>query len=61
MIVTNVNDPEARLRSYEILAGKGARTIRFELHCGYCGGHGNPSCVKQHRITTKPFAFRMPE
>jgi hypothetical protein len=49
------------VRSHEILPGKGARTIRFELHGGYCGGHGNPSCIKAHRITAKPFAFTMPQ
>jgi hypothetical protein len=50
-----------RVRSYEILPGEGARTIRFELHGSYCGGHGNPSCVKERRITAKPFGFEMPE
>jgi hypothetical protein len=49
------------VRSYEILAGEGARTIRFELHGGYCGGHGNPSCIKEKRISAKPFAFKMPD
>jgi hypothetical protein len=50
-----------RVRSYEILPGEGARTIRFELHGSYCGGHGNPSCVKERPITAKPFGFEMPE
>jgi hypothetical protein len=49
------------VRYYEILPGEGARSIRFELHGGYCGGHGNPSCVKVHRITAKPFEFKMPQ
>ena len=36
------------------------RTIGFELHGGYCGGHGTPSCNKQHKITAAPFDFKMP-
>ncbi len=46
---------------YEILPGIGARTIRFQLHGGYCGGHGVPSCFKNHRITSRPFKFVMPQ
>lgn len=53
------------VRNYEILpkpANAGAaRTIRFELHGGYCGGHGSPSCFREKRITARPFAFRMPQ
>ena len=49
------------VREYEVLPGNGARTIRFGLHGGYCGGHGNPSCVKTHRITGQPFKFVMPQ
>jgi len=49
------------VRNYEILPGKGPRTIRFELHGGFCGGHGNPSCFKEKRITAKPFEFKMPQ
>ena len=52
---------DGQVRSYEILPGKPARTIRFELHGGYCGGHGNPSCIKTQRITAKPFEFKMPQ
>jgi hypothetical protein len=50
-----------RVRSYEILPGERARTVRFELHGSYCGGHGSPSCVKERRITAKPFGFEMPK
>ena len=50
-----------RVRAYEILAGEVARIIRFELHGSYCGGHGNPSCIKEYRITAKPFEFKMPK
>lgn len=39
----------------------GPRTIRFELHGAFCGGHGSPSCIREKRITTKPFEFRMPK
>jgi hypothetical protein len=52
---------EQWVRDYEILPGKGARTIRFTLHGGYCGGHGNPSCMRTHRVTTRPFGFAMPD
>ena len=47
-----------RVRGYEILPGKGARTIRFDMHGGYCGTYGAAECVKQKRITDKPFAYR---
>ena len=49
------------VRSYEVLPGKGARSIRFEMHGGYCGGHGSERCVKTHRVTVKPFGFAMPD
>jgi hypothetical protein len=52
---------EQQVRDYVVLPGRGARTIRFTLHGGYCGGHGNPSCIKTHRITSQPFKFIMPE
>jgi len=52
---------DGHVRVYEILPGEGARTIRFALHGGHCGGHGNPSCIKEHRITAKPFEFKMPK
>jgi hypothetical protein len=48
------------VRDYEILPGTGARNIRFELHGGYCGGHGVPSCFKTHSITLQPFQLIMP-
>jgi len=51
----------ARVRTYEILPGEGAKTIRFMLHGTYCGGHGNPSCPKEHKITAKPFVFKEPK
>jgi hypothetical protein len=55
-----------RVGDYEILPRRnpkshGASTIRFQLHGGYCGGHGNPSCFREHRITATPFEFKMPE
>ena len=52
---------EQQVRDYEVVPGSGARTIRFTLHGGYCGGHGNPSCIKTHRITPQPFKFTMPK
>jgi hypothetical protein len=50
-----------RVRGYEIKPGRGARTIRFQLHGTYCGGHGNPSCYKTRRITGKTFALKEPQ
>jgi hypothetical protein len=52
---------EQWVRDYEILPSHGARMIRFTLHGGYCGGHGNPSCIKIHRVTARPFGFAMPD
>jgi hypothetical protein len=49
-----------RVRDYEILPGRGARTIRFMLHGSYCGGAGMPSCPKTHRISRRPFEFKEP-
>ena len=49
------------VRGYDILPGKGGKRIRFWLHGGYCGRGGVPSCPKTHRISTKPFAYQMPE
>jgi hypothetical protein len=53
------------VRSYEIrpdpATGPGCRrSIRFELHGSYCGGHGSPSCIKEAAISAKPFAFKVP-
>jgi len=57
---------DGRVRSYKILPGKGAKSegksgakrIQFELHGGYCGRAGVPSCYKTRWITTKPFEFK---
>jgi hypothetical protein len=54
------------VRSYDIRPDpskpiQGPRTIGFELHGGYCGGHGTPSCPREKRITTTPFDFKMPK
>ena len=47
--------------NYEILPGRGARKIRFQIHGSFCGKHGSELCVKTHRITAKPFDFKKPE
>lgn len=39
----------------------GPRTVHFELHGAYCGQHGTPSCLKEHRITARPFEFKIPK
>jgi hypothetical protein len=45
------------VRGYEILPGKGGRTIRFDVHGGYCDTYGPAECQKKRRITEKPFTF----
>jgi hypothetical protein len=46
--------------SWEVVAA--THSMRFQLHGGYCGEHGGGShCMKTHRITTKPFGYKMPE
>jgi hypothetical protein len=52
-----------RVREYEILPGAktAPKTIRFALHGGYCGRSGVPSCIKRHKITSRPFEFKEPE
>lgn len=57
---------EDNVRGYEIEPDLASRprvphSIRFQLHGGFCGGHGNPSCYKVRAITTRPFAFTMPQ
>ena len=49
-----------QVRGYKILPaqGKGARTIRFDMHGGYCGTYGAAECYKQQRITDQPFEFK---
>ena len=46
------------VRGYQILPGRGARRIRFDLHGGYCGLSGPSSCSRTRPIADKPFAFR---
>lgn len=52
------------VRNYQIkpkpMKAGAVRTIRFELHGGYCGGHGSPSCYREQGITATPFVFKMP-
>lgn len=48
------------IRGYEILPGKAPRTVRFNLHGGYCGDFGSAPCAKERRMDGKPFLFRMP-
>lgn len=45
---------------YEIEAGEGARTIRFDLHGTYCNGAGADPCSKRVTIGDRPFAFKQP-
>jgi hypothetical protein len=50
----------SQVRSYKILpaSGKGARTIRFDMHGGFCGKYGAAECYKQQRITDQPFEYK---
>jgi hypothetical protein len=47
-------------RGYKILPaqGKGPRTIRFDMHGGFCGKYGAAECYKQQRITDQPFEYK---
>jgi hypothetical protein len=47
-----------RLLAYRIMPGKGASSIRFDLHGSYCDTYGVHPCARTRRITDKPFAFR---
>jgi hypothetical protein len=49
-----------QVRAYKILPskGKGPRTIRFDMHGGYCGTYGAAECTKRQRITDLPFEFK---
>jgi hypothetical protein len=47
----------SRIRDYEILSDS---IVRFALHGSYCGRSGNPSCLKEQKITGKPFVFKEP-
>jgi hypothetical protein len=49
-----------RVWSYEILPGEGARTMRFGVHRSYCGS-GTAECMKEHKITSRPFRFIEPQ
>ena len=49
-----------QVRAYKVLPaqGKGPRTIRFDLHGGFCGTYGAAECVKQQKITDQPFEYK---
>lgn len=55
---------DGNVRRYKIMARpmkRGtARTVRFDLHGGYCGGFGPQTCIKQQAITATPFTFKQP-
>ena len=46
------------VRAYEILPGEGVRSIRFDLHGGFCGKHGPDECEKTVRITGQRIQVR---
>jgi hypothetical protein len=45
------------VNGYDIEGRRGARTIRFHLHGGYCGKSGTGGCEKRRRISQQPFKF----
>ncbi len=49
-----------QVRGYKILPakGKGPRTIKFDMHGGFCNTHGAAECSKEQRITDQPFEFK---
>lgn len=46
------------VRDYDILPGRGTRTIRFSLHGSYCGGFGPDECKKLRKIGDRTFKFK---
>jgi hypothetical protein len=49
---------EETVRGYRILPGRGARSIRFRMHGGFCNRSGPDDCTMTHRITGKPIGVR---
>jgi hypothetical protein len=49
---------EDTVRGYSILPGRGARSIRFRLHGGFCGRAGPDPCAITRRIADKPIGGR---
>jgi hypothetical protein len=49
---------DQRIWAYEIDPGPGTRTMRFQLHRGFCGAVGTGECVKRGRISAVPFEYR---
>ena len=47
-----------QVNGYGIEGSGSARTIRFDLHGGFCGKSGSEGCVKRQRISEKPFKFK---
>jgi hypothetical protein len=47
-----------QVNGYRIEGKRGARTIRFDVHGGFCGKSGAEDCVKRQCISEKPFAFK---
>jgi len=49
-----------QVRAWKILPskGKGPRSIRFDMHGGYCSTYGAAECYKTRRITDEPFAYK---
>ncbi len=46
------------VRDYDVSRGPGARTLTFHLHGGFCGRSGADDCIRRHRMSARPFAFR---
>lgn len=50
----------SQVRGYKVVRSnaRGPRTIRFDMHGGYCGKSGAEECYKEQRITDTPFEFK---
>lgn len=49
-----------RVLAYKIIRakGKGASSIRFDVHGSHCGTYGAHPCAKTQRITDQPLEFK---
>lgn len=47
-----------QVNGIDIEGTRGARTILFHLHGGYCGRSGAEGCEKRQRMSEKPFSFQ---
>ncbi|WP_232629937.1 hypothetical protein [Methylobacterium sp. Leaf118] len=47
-----------RVLDYALVDDRKGLAMRFQIHGSYCDRAGTDPCVRQRRLTTRPFAFR---